>query len=114
MELTRGDTLKLKFKRQDKNTGEIIKQKADKVYFTVKENYNLTNYVFQKSLSAGTITYSEEDNCYYFIINPEDTNELNYMDYVYDIEVIQNGEVRTVTKGILKITEEVTYAENEV
>ena len=38
MELIRGDTLKLKFQRKNKN-GEVIKTKPDKLYFTVKSSY---------------------------------------------------------------------------
>ena len=35
MNLIRGDTLNLKFKRIDRN-GEVIKEKPEKLFFTVK------------------------------------------------------------------------------
>lgn len=112
MELIRGDTLKLKFQRKNKN-GEVIKTKPDKLYFTVKSNYYTKDYLFQKSLENG-ISFSEEDYFYRFTINPEDTDGLDYGNYVYDIETISDKTVKTIAKGTLEIKEEVTFAENEV
>ena len=113
MNLIRGDTLKLKFKRIDKN-GEVIKEKPDKLFFTVKSNYTVKSYLFQKSLSKNTIIYDEEDNYYKLTITPEDTNKLDYDTYVWDIEVITDNVVKTIAKGTLKLEQEVTFAENEV
>lgn len=112
MELIRGDTLKLKFQRKNKS-GEVITTKPDFLFFTVKSSYYSKDYLFQKRLDRD-ISFSEEDNCYRFTINPEDTGYLSYGSYVYDIEVITGDTVKTIAKGNLKITEEVTFAENEV
>lgn len=112
MELIRGDTLKLKFLRKNKK-GEIITTKPDKLYFTVKTNYYSKNYLFQKVLGKDII-YSEQDNYYRFTINPDDTNNLSYGFYVYDIEVVTGSIVKTIAKGNLDIKEEVTFVENEV
>ena len=38
MKMRRGDTKFYKFQRKDKN-GEVITEKAEKVYFTVKKNF---------------------------------------------------------------------------
>ena len=112
MELIRGDTLKLKFQRKNKN-GEVIKTKPDKLYFTVKSSYYAKDYLFQKSLENG-ISFREEDYFYRFTINPEDTDKLDYGNYVFDIETITTDTVKTIAKGTLEIKEEVTFAENEV
>lgn len=112
MELIRGDTLKLKFLRKNKN-GEVIKTKPDRLYFTVKSSYYAQNCLFQKSLDKD-ISFSEEDYYYRFTINPKDTDGLEYGNYVYDIETITADTVKTIAKGTLEIKEEVTFAENEV
>lgn len=112
MELIRGDTKKLKFLRKTKS-GEVIKTKPDKLYFTVKSSYYAKDYLFQKSLENG-ISFSEEDYFYRFTINPKDTDSLDYGNYVYDIEIITADTVKTIAKGTLEIKEEVTFAENEV
>ena len=113
MNLIRGDTLNLKFKRIDRN-GEVIKEKPEKLFFTVKNSYYDKDYLFQKSLEKGTISYDENDNYYRFTIEPEDTNNLIFGKYVYDIEVVNLDIVKTIAKGTLEIEEEVTFAENEV
>lgn len=112
MNMTRGDTYEFKFQRKNQNK-EVITEKPDKMYFTVKENYYLKDFLFQKRLEDNSITYDEETNYYMLTINPEDTNNLSYKDYVYDIEIIDGDKVKTIAKGTLKITEEVTFAKNE-
>lgn len=112
MNMTRGDTYEFKFQRKNQNK-KVITEKPDKMFFTVKENYYLKDFLFQKRLEDNSITYDEETNYYMLTINPEDTNDLSYKDYVYDIEIIDGDKVKTIAKGKLKITEEVTFAENE-
>lgn len=112
MELIRGDTLKLKFQRKNKN-GEVIKTKPDKLYFTVKNNYYTKKCLLQKILDKD-IVFNEEDYYYRFTIESIDTNLLNYGKYVYDIETVSGTTVKTIAKGTLEIKEEVTFLENEV
>lgn len=112
IEIIRGDTKSFKFQRRTTNN-EVITEKPDKMFFTVKTGYYSKDYLFQKRLDTDII-YKEEDNYYYFTINPEDTNELDYDDYVFDIEVITGDTVKTIAKGTLKVESEVTFAENEV
>lgn len=112
IEIIRGDTKTLKFQRRNKN-GEVITEKPDKMFFTVKTGYYSKDYLFQKRLDDG-ISYNEDDNYYYFTIESSDTNELDYDDYVFDIEVINANTVKTIAKGTLKVEGEVTFAENEV
>lgn len=112
-EITRGDTKSFKFQRRKKGTGEVITQKADKAFFTVKTSVYSKNYLFQKRLDNG-ISYNEQDNYYRFTIEPSDTDELDFDDYVFDIEVIANNRKKTISKGTLTVTTEVTDAGNEV
>lgn len=111
--LTRGDTFQMKFKRQFESTKEDITQKPDKMYMTFKRNEYEEDYVLQKKLSDGSITYNEEDHYYYLTLKPEDTNSLDYGSYVFDIEVIKDGIVKTIQFGKMTITREITFANNE-
>ena len=112
LEIIRGDTHNFKFLRKNKD-GDIMTKKPDRLFFSVKKDYYEKECRLQKQLDEG-ISYSDTDNYYRFTIEPKDTNNLDYGDYVYDIEVIEKDKVKTIAKGALKITEEVTFAENEV
>lgn len=67
----------------------VVLEDTAMVYFTVKENPNTDEYVFQKRLGNG-ITYSEEDQFYVVDIQPEDTEQLVYKDYFYDFTIVRN------------------------
>lgn len=109
MEIIRGDTKKYKFQR--KNSGGVITKKADEIYFTVKMNFINKDYIIQKKIDDMTF----DENYYYsFTIEPQDTNNLLYGKYVYDLEVKDSGVVTTISKGIFEIKEEVTFSNNEV
>lgn len=110
IEIIRGDTLPLCFTRKDKD-GETITTLPDKVYFSVKKNYKTEDTIIQKTLDDITI---DADSVYHFVIEPSDTDALKYDDYVYDIEVITGTYKQTIVRGIFRITEEVTFADNEV
>lgn len=114
MKITRGDTEKFKFQRKDQDDTAITR-KADEMYFTLKANETMEDFIFQKRLSDGTITFTD-DGYYHFTILPEDTNNLDYDLYYFDIEVktVEDNYVRTLKKGTIQITGEVTFASNEV
>lgn len=107
--LTRGDTQTFSFIRKDSD-GNPITIKADALYFTVKNNYVTTDVLIQKTIDDCTFT----DGKYTFVIEPEDTDNLNYGLYVYDLEVKQEDYKKTISKGTFEITEEVTFTDNEV
>ncbi len=109
IELTRGDTQNFKFQRQTVNN-EVINIKADEVTFTVKKNYYDSKIVLQKKLSEGNITF-DDDFYYHFKITHNDTKELSYGKYVFDIEIRYDEEVKTPLKGLFFIKEEVTFDE---
>lgn len=109
LSIIRGDTISLKFQRKD-NEGNVIMIEADKAYFTVKKNVSQTNVLIQKTLEDMTL---DEEGVYHFTILPEDTDGLDYGTYVYDLEIIQNEVVTTISRGEFIIESEVTFAENE-
>lgn len=111
IEFYRGDTYSFKFQRF--KNGEVISELPNKLYFTVKEKNCSSNVAFQKKLDDG-IVKSEEDNYYHVTINPEDTDGLSYLEYVWDIEVITDTYKKTLASGILRFKKEVTLPENEV
>ena len=49
MNMTRGDTYEFKFQRKNQNK-EVITEKPDKMYFTVKENDEMEDFILQKKI----------------------------------------------------------------
>ena len=111
MSMTRGDTAKFKFQRIDAE-GHPITTIADKCWFSVKTNDTQQNVVIQKTIED--MDFSTEDYFYRFTIDPSDTNELQYGDYVYDVEIIQDDYKQTISKGQFILDYEVTFINNEV
>lgn len=112
LEMTRGDTLKLKFQRRTENK-EVIFEKVDEMFMTFKKSIYSEKILFQKSLEDGTIIYDKDTGYYHVIIEPADTENLSYYkDYVFDVEIKKGNVVKTIIKGNLNLTEEVTFACN--
>ena len=101
----RGDTYAFKFQRLDAedNVIEIVSQN---MWFTVKKNYNTTDKILQKTLEDGIVF--DENFYYHVLINSVDTRDLKYGDYVYDIQVENNGVVSTIAIGQFTLEQEVT------
>ena len=111
IKMPRGDYRPVKFKI---NNLKIEPGSLDEIYITCKKNTKLTEYLFQKRLSRGEITLDEE-NVFHFGIMPEDTEELEYKEYAIDIEIYnENPLIKQTIVGTLDLTNEVTFAENEV
>lgn len=111
-EFTRGDTKVFKFKLKDKNGEDLKLASTDKLYFTVKTNANSTERIMQKTLGNGIIL--KDDGYYYVTINSEDTAELNYSTYGYDVEIkTGTGIVKTLLVGTITLTEEFTFRRDE-
>lgn len=110
IEIKRGNTAKYKFQRKD-NEGNPILTKADKVYFTVKEESLPSVAIFQKTIDNMEF---DEEGIYHFIIEPEDTERLNFGRYVYDIKVIQDDIKSTIAQGKFEVKKIVTFKGNEV
>ena len=109
MQFTRGDTQPLKFQRLDAEWHPITAV-PDEMYFTVKTNYADKDFVLQKTLDDMTFG---DDDCWHFVIEPSDTQELPVCTYVYDIEVTTGSNVFTISKGTLELLDEATWVENK-
>lgn len=82
------------------------------IYFTVKENINDRDFLFQKSLQRGEI-YKIAKGDYQFKITPADTNKLRYEEYKFDIQIQYKNLIKETFVGDFVLKGEVTFAENE-
>lgn len=110
MQIIRGDTKAFKFQIIDAN-GDPITTEMDSVYFTVKKNFTNKNAIFQ--IKKADMTF-DEDGYYHAVIQPENTNGLDYGNYVFDIEYIKDGVKKTPLVDKFIINHEVTFPVNEV
>lgn len=105
---TRGDTIALAFQRKDQN-GEVIMDAPTAMYFTMKETYNTMPYVVQKTLADMEM---DAEGVWHLVIEPEDTQNLAYGTYAFDIEVTTTEYIATIAKGEICLTEESTWQVN--
>lgn len=111
--MPRGDLYPVRFQIYETET-EVTHIDFTQIYMTCKRNNNERTPLFQKSLSNGTIV-KIDDGDYQFYIEPEDTNGLQYGEYSFDIELINdNPRIKQTIAGTLRLSEETTWAENEV
>lgn len=112
-EFTRGDTKPLlKFKLKDKNGEDLELSSTDKLYFTVKKDANSNTVIIQKTIDNG-ITISD-DGYIHVRLESDDTAELPYGQYGYDIELkTAEGIVKTLLIGTITLTEEFTFKGDE-
>lgn len=114
-EFPRGDTYRLrKFRITDKNKNLISLTDAEQLYFTVKTDTNSNKVLFQKRKNEGIEL--GEDGYYHITIESEDTNNLDYGTYVYDIQLKSTNPktlVKTLFDGTITLTDEVTWEVNE-
>lgn len=115
----RGDEMELTFPRGDsyergfilKRNNQAVTDPFDEIYFTVKKYSTDKDFKFQKRLSTGGIVDDGEGH-YTLFIEPEDTNELAFGEYDCDFEIVK-GDYKRTFYGKLKLTKEVTHANNE-
>ena len=110
-EFVRGDTCPLTFTLTDGEGNELEDITNAEVYFTVKDSFGEANAIFQKTYSGGSIT--KEDTHYKTIIEPSDTNTLDYGTYVYDICLVTTNLTTTLVRGQITLTNEATFIGNE-
>lgn len=105
--MTRGDTesITLAIYDEDENLVPFSNANGDTVYFTVKSSTQTAIIDFQKIITS----FTPEGEAI-VEITPNDTKDLRYGHYVYDVQVNKNGSVTTVIKpSKFVIQEEVTY-----
>ena len=95
--------------------GTVIKTSPEKMWITFKKGTWCDEALFQKTLEKG-IKYSEEDNYYRFRLESEDTCDLDYGTYYFDIAIINElGEKKTLKNDCeLEIGKHCTEKNNEV
>jgi hypothetical protein len=115
IKLVQGDASCIyKFKRKDADS-KVISTRPQKMWITFKDTCACNDALFQKTLENG-ITYNEQDNYYRFQLLSEDTHNLAYGIYGFDIAIInESGEKKTLlTNGTLEILKHYTKKCNEV
>lgn len=100
IKLTRGDTATFKLNVKDLNNNNYD-YSNDTVQFTVKMNTITTNAIIIKNVGSDGIIK----------INPQDTNNLNYGVYYYDIQIVKpnNDTYTVIVPHKFELTEEVTF-----
>lgn len=98
--LTRGDTFKAKVEITDSNGAKYNPEPTDHVRFAMKKTYADAEPLILKDIPVDTMILK---------LDPEDTKDLAFGTYVYDIQLTNGyGEVDTfITKAEIKLTEEV-------
>lgn len=109
--MPRGDIRVVHFSVGD-STGENTNIEFTEIYITFKNNCKTNDYLFQKKLSDGSVI-ATSDGEYQFTIKPEDTDDLQFGTYVFDIELIYGSQLKQTFIGDLELTKEVTFASNE-
>lgn len=113
IELVQGDTSPIyKFQRKYKD-GTVITTQPKKMWITFKRSFRCDESLFQKTLENGI---KLEDGYYKFQLLSEDTCDLNYGTYGFDIAIInENDEKKTLLNdGELEIVKHYTKKCNEV
>lgn len=110
LEFIRGDTQFIKFKLKDGLGNPIMLTGEENVYFTVKQNPNSSKVLIQKKYP---IDIKYQDGYFIFILNAEDTSDLAYGTYQYDIELKIGDFVKTLGIGTITLTEEITHRRDE-
>ena len=112
IEFRRGDTQVVNFPLVDKNGDPVKLTENDNLYFTVKQNTNSEDVLIQKKYPEN-ISYDDTSGYYIFTLESEDTSEMPYGTYSYDIELKSGTFVKTLGDGSITLTEEVTFRGDE-
>ena len=84
--INRGTTLKLKAQRKDLD-GQPILTIAEEIYFVVKKRWTDKEPLIIKDLSDMTF---DEEGYYHFTIDPTDTENIPYGQYVWDFTPVND------------------------
>ena len=99
--LTRGDTFVCTVEPKVKSTGEpYTPEQGDEIRFAMKQDYSDTEPLIEKVIPTNTCILQ---------LDPLDTKELPFGDYVYDIQITMaaSGYVDTFIRGEMTLAEEV-------
>lgn len=103
--MIRGDTEALQVKLQKEDGTPYFLEEGDIIYFTVKSSPRTEEKLLQKVITEFV------DGVALITIEPEDTKELNFRKYQYDIQWTRaDGTVKTIVPvSNFVIEEEITY-----
>lgn len=103
--MTRGDSEAIKVTVKDTLGNIIPLVTGDTIHFTVREKMLSTTKIIEKIITEF------DDGQALITIHPQDTNNLRFTSYIYDIQLTrENGSVKTIiTPSQFTITGEVTY-----
>lgn len=103
--MTRGDSETFRVSLFDKQSQTKVGfVEGDTVYFTVKTSTQTAERRIQKVITEF------DDGEAIVHITPQDTKDLKYFAYVYDVQINKQGDISTVIKpSKFVIEEEVTY-----
>lgn len=105
LSMIRGDseTIDIKISTPDGEVRPLVQ--GDMLYFSVKKNPKFTKYAFQK-----IVTKFREDGTAQVVILPDDTKDLQFDDYRYDVQLTtKEGEVKTIIEdSLFRIKVEIT------
>lgn len=106
----RGDSCPLKFQIHDLEGASVLKEGLGSLFLTCRKSNNKNSkIIFQKDIDD--FDYENESQFYLVNIEPEDTQELPYDTYNFDIQAtFSDGEVQTL-KGEFTLTDEDTIHE---
>ncbi len=112
LEFPRGDQFPVNFRVIDENQKVILASDITEITLTCRElPYKNSPILFQKKKSDKTIYFNEELEQWEFRILKEDTKDLSYGEYGFDIEIVVDDLVTTKV-GKINITKEYTMEEN--
>ena len=98
--MTRGDTMVALITITQPNGYPYVPSEGDKIRFAMKEDYSDVKPLLIKDIPIDTMQ---------LVIEPEDTADLHFGKYVYDVQLTKaDGVVDTfITKANIRIAEEV-------
>lgn len=101
----RGDTISFKFSLKTADGQDVQLQDINTLFITLKKGTDdISPTIFQKTLEDITI----DDGYCHAVFDPEDTENLEYGKYYFDIEVTLNNGYRKTELCTLTLTEETT------
>ena len=111
MEFVRGDTFPFKFKLSMSDGSVIATSDIATLYITCrKSTYKESPIIFQKKLDDVTI----KDGYCHVVFDPQDTENLMYGDYYFDVEVTLKSGYKKTKLFSFTLTEETTIFESVV
>lgn len=111
MEFVRGDTFPFKFKLTMSDGSNVATSDIDTLLVTCRQStYKESPILFQKTLNDVII----EDGFCHVVFDPQDTEDLMYGNYYFDVEVTLKSGYRKTKLFEFDLTEETTIHESVV